>query len=133
MLAVGALTLLSQCAPTCGAGAGQISWEGRPAVAVVAMNGAPLSDVQAALDRGQVVDIGYEGHHHVAGHYSSHGSVFAAGPNLDPGEEIRFDGDVYVVTGRDSAPAGAVWTFQDGLTVQYSGCGGACLVRAREG
>lgn len=131
MLAAAALTLLAQCAPTCGAGPGQISWEGRPAVGVVAMNGQPLSDVQAALDRGLVVDIGYEGHHHVAGHYSSHGSVFAAGPNLDPGEDVWFDGEAYTVTGRESAPAGAKVVFTEGLTVQYSGCGGACLVRAR--
>jgi hypothetical protein len=96
------------------------------------MHGAPLADVQAALDRGLVVDIGYEGHHHVSGHYSSHGSVFAAGPNLDVGEAVYFDGDVYVVTGRDSGRAGDVVTLREGLTVQYSGCGGACLVRAVE-
>lgn len=112
-----------------------ISWEGRSPVEVVwisASTGEGLQRAQAALDDGLVVDVGEPGRHHVAGHFSSHGAVFRAGPNLVPGAEVRFDGAVYVVTGTESARAGDPPNWREGLTVQYSGCGGVCLVRTRE-
>jgi len=44
---------------------------------------------------------------------------------------VMFDGERFTVTGRDSSVPGAWPPLEPGLTVQYSGCGGVCLVRAR--
>jgi hypothetical protein len=118
--------LLSSCPQRCVPAGPTISWEGRSPVGYVQMT----EGVQAALDRGLVVDIGYAGHRHLAGHYSSHGSVFAAGPNLDPGDEVVLDGETYTVTRTVAAQPGDPIDIPAGLTVQYTGCGGVCLVRA---
>jgi len=91
---------------------------------------ASMNRAQTALDAGQVVDIGYSGHRHLAGHFSSHGSAFHSGPNLDPGDEVVLDGQTFTVTRIVSAQPGDPPNVPPGLTVQYTGCGGVCLVRA---
>lgn len=107
---------------------GTISWDGRSPVNVIRV---PDYEAQSHLDNGGVVNIGTNGYEHVAGHYSSHGAVFRNGPRLGVGSVINYDCTNYVVTGRGSASAGDMFNFQPGLTVQYSGCGGVCLVFAQ--
>lgn len=105
----------------------RISWDGRSSVHVVR---APYYEAQEHLDGGSPVNIGSNGFDHVAGHYSSRGGVFKAGPRLSVGSNINYDCTNYTVTGRGSSSAGAEYPLQPGLTVQYSGCGGLCLVFA---
>lgn len=104
-----------------------ISWSGRTPVHV---ERAPDYDPQALLDQGNAVNIGQEGYDHVAGHYSTHGAIFRKGKSLKTGDPVWYDCTPYVVTGRGSSHAGVVFEFQPGLTIQYSGCGGVCLVFA---
>lgn len=107
----------------------RISWDGRSPVRVV----REKNNVQAVLDRGNAVNMGYSGHDFVAGHYSTHGAIFRAGNNLSNGDVINYDCRNYVVTGRATSYYGAYQTFRAGLTVIYSGCGNGrvCLVFAR--
>lgn len=104
-----------------------ISWAGRSPVHVVRVPGGPG---QNHLDRGRAVNIGVDEYHHVAGHYSSHGSIFRSGPSLDVGENINYDCENFTVVGRGAHYPGAEIDLRLGLTVQYSGCGGVCLVYA---
>lgn len=106
---------------------GRISWDGRSPVRVIR---SIAESAQHLLDQGNAVNIGESGYDHVAGHYSSHGSIFRAGTNLDRGDVIVYDCRSYTVSGRDSASAGDPLPWNPGLTVQYSGCGGVCLVFA---
>jgi len=105
-----------------------ISWDGRSAVHVMRVS---WRNAQRYLDQGNAVNIGTPGHAHVAGHYSTHGSIFRSGPTLNAGDIIHYDCTDYRVTGRGSAATGSYMTWRPGLTVQYSGCGGACLVFAQ--
>lgn len=127
--------ILSSCPQRCvPAGPGTVSWEGRSPVEYVTIpivDDASQARAQKALDAGKVVEIGEPGYRQVAGHYSSHGSVFHAGPELDVGDWVQFDGETFTVTGRDSAQPDTWPPLQPGLTIQYSGCGGLCLVRAK--
>lgn len=106
----------------------KIQWAGRTPVQVVHVG---YESAQGYLDRGNAVDIGYDGHAHVAGHYSSHGAIFHSAAGLGSGDVINYDCVSYTVYGRGSAKAGEWFTYRSGLTVQYSGCGSLCLVFAR--
>ena len=128
--------LLASCPPSCQPEAGKVSWDGRSPVGYVTIpitDGASTQRAQDALDAGLVVEIGQPGKRQVAGHRSSHGGVFSSGPGLEVGDWVQFDGETFHVTGRDSSVPGAWPPLQPGLTVQYSGCGGVCLVRAQPG
>lgn len=106
-----------------------LSWHGRSPVNVPHAS-APA---QGLIDQGNAVNIGWDGSEYIAGHYSSHGSVFRSGPSLSGGDEINYDCQTYVVYDRASAHAGDdLGDFiREGLAIQYSGCGGVCVVYAR--
>jgi hypothetical protein len=126
--------VLTSCPQSCVPAGNTISWEGRSPVGYVHIpvtDAASTREAQRSLDAGNVVDIGYAGHRHLAGHYSSHGAVFHAGPNLQPGSEVVLDGETFTVTRVVSAQPGDPPNIPAGLTVQYTGCGGVCLVRAQ--
>lgn len=134
--AVGALGTLSsfiapQCTPNKPAPTvceETVSWDGRSPIGV---NRVDAWDAQWHLDNGEAVNIGWDGQDYIAGHRSSHGSVFRSGPRLDPGDKINYDCQTFVVTGRGSSYAGALFNPPVGLTIQYSGCGGVCQVYAQ--
>jgi hypothetical protein len=115
-------------------GYGEIRFPGRNPVAVVGIStfdGAAAA--QAAIDRGALVDITgdvdpWDGYAHVAGHYSSAGGPMRPAANLNGGDVVSYSGRTFVVAGRGASAAGAVIDFREGLTLQYSGCGGVCLV-----
>lgn len=109
---------------------GTISWDGRSPVRVVWDSG---NNVQQLLDQGNAVNQGYSGSDWISGHYSSHGAIFRAGPNLQIGDTILYDCVRYKVTGRGSGTAGSTMAIREGLTVQYSGCGSVCFVFATQG
>lgn len=115
-------------APRGGNCSGTISWDGRSPVRVVGGNDATA---QRLLDAGNAVNIGQPGYDHVAGHYSTHGSIFRSGPGLAMGDHINYNCKDYTVNGRGSSAASRQWVFRAGLTVQYSGCGSVCLVFAQ--
>lgn len=105
-----------------------VSWDGRPPMHVMRSD---WRQAQRFLDAGKAVNIGVPGYDLVAGHYSSHGSIFRTGPNLQVGDPIDYNCRTYYVTGREAGVAGQWFEWREGLTIQYSGCGSVCLVFAQ--
>jgi hypothetical protein len=137
LLAFAPAVLLTQfvpqhCAPA-PAGCATISWPGRPPVCVTPTG---TRSAQGLLDAGRAVDLSGDTNPnngaHVAGHFSSHGAVFAAGPNLRPGLNVDYAGRHFTVRGTTGSHTGARYNPPPAgtLVVQYSGCGGVCLVSA---
>jgi hypothetical protein len=137
LLAFAPAVLLTQFAPQrCApapAGCATISWPGRSPVCVTPTS---TRSAQSLLDAGRAVDLSGDTNSkngaHVAGHFSSHGAIFAAGPSLRPGVGVDYAGQHFTVRGTSSSHAGARYNPPPAgtLIVQYSGCGGVCLVKA---
>ena len=121
-LAVLALLALTACVP----------WVDAPGtLGLRTVVDAPGS--QRAIDNGNVVNWNgcdpYQCPIHLAGHRSSHGSVFRQVPNLDVGDWVRYGwgGDIYHLTVVDIENfCGRSYNFWAFLTLQTSLSGG-CL------
>jgi len=97
-------------------------------VPVVACNwNANPTDCSNKINAGNAADLTgntdpWDGSAHVAGHRSSHGSIFAAGPNLDPGDWVDYNGRRFKVSWEETVNhntySGSVYGYP--LTIQYS-------------